>query len=91
MAKDYYMTQNEWKTFNQDEKLFKTLSDNRFYCQCGHSVIIAPKTEKVLCGYCKHLIYRDKDQQQEYNLKIEKEREILKQYSFKKEMRKRLK
>ena len=90
MASDHFMTPNEWKAFNHDKKLFNTLEKNRYYCKCGHSVIITPKYEKAFCDYCHRWIYKDEEKQKEYDLKVEQEIQRLKNYQFRKEMRKRL-
>lgn len=57
---DHSMTHEEWRTFNHDKKKFKSLAENRYYCYCGHSVVINPKETRVLCTYCGHWVYKDK-------------------------------
>lgn len=57
---DYKMTPDEWKTFNKDLKRFKSIARNRYYCYCGHSVVINPTETRVLCTHCGHWVYKDK-------------------------------
>lgn len=57
---DHSMTRDEWRTFKYDEKKFDSLAENRYYCYCGHSVVINPKETRVLCTYCGHWVYKDK-------------------------------
>ena len=90
MAKDYQMNRAEWQRFKHDNKLFKTIAQNRFYCMCGHSVLITPSQEKALCSYCNRWIYRNQDKQKLYEEKVKLEEERLKQYRFRKELLKRL-
>ena len=47
-------------TWKEDLRRFKSLSECRYYCYCGHSVIINPKETRVLCTYCGHWVYKDK-------------------------------
>lgn len=54
------MTREEWATFKNDNKRFKSLASSRYYCYCGHSVIINPKETRVLCTHCGHWVYKDK-------------------------------
>ena len=58
---DHFMTNDEWRTFKHDNKKFKSLSKSRYYCYCGHSVIINPPEERTLCKWCGHWVYRDKN------------------------------
>lgn len=83
MAKDYYMTPEEWLGFNRDTRMFKEYSNNRYYCKCGHSVAIPNSMEKIMCSWCKNYVYKDEDKQKEYDLKNKKA-------YFKKELLKRL-
>ena len=53
---DHSMTHEEWRTFNHDKKKFKSLAENRYYCYCGHSVVINPKETRVLCTHCGHSV-----------------------------------
>lgn len=90
MVKEWYMTPNEWAIFNADEKLFQYIAENRAYCKCGHSIVFSPTTERKLCNNCKRWVYRDPEKQKEYDEKVKEEKEMLKAYRFRKEMKKRL-
>ena len=59
---DYKMTPDEWKTFYKDQKKFKALAQNRYYCYCGHSVVINPREKRVMCRHCGHWVYKDKQE-----------------------------
>lgn len=59
---DHFMSVGEWRTFKHDNKKFKSLAKNRFYCYCGHSVIINPPETRGLCTHCGHWVYKDKRQ-----------------------------
>mgnify|MGYP002519541204 CR=1 FL=1 len=60
MDNDHKMTPKEWEMFNHQKKLDKIIEQNRYKCTCGHSVVIKPSEERILCHYCGHWIYRDK-------------------------------
>ena len=70
---DHSMSRNEWITFNHDRKRFKSLANSRFYCYCGHSVILNPKDTRVLCTHCGHWVYKDKRKQRNNIKKIQLE------------------
>ena len=70
---DHYMTNDEWQTFNHDTKKFKSLGNSRYYCYCGHSVIINPPEERVLCTHCGYWVYKDKRKQNRNVKKIQLE------------------
>ena len=90
MANDHSMNSNEWKIFNRDKKLFNQMQQNRYYCKCGHSVLITNKQEKAFCDWCKHWVYKDKDKQLEYDKKAQEQDNRVKKIKFKKELLKRL-
>lgn len=69
MDQDHKMNPNEWRMFNTDKKMFDFISNNRFYCTCGHSVIISPKETRILCRHCGEWIYRDKKEMFKSRLK----------------------
>lgn len=66
---DHTMTPEEWQTFNHDKKAFKVYSNNRYYCNCGHSVVIFPKENKILCTHCGHWVFKNKKDEFKYRLK----------------------
>ena len=49
MDNDHKMTPREWEMFNHQKKLDKIIEQNRYKCTCGHSVVIKPSEEKILC------------------------------------------
>lgn len=70
---DYKMNSGEWMIFNKDKKRFKSLAKNRYYCYCGHSLIINPTEERTFCTHCGHWVYRDKKKQRNNIERIKKE------------------
>lgn len=85
--KDYEMSHKEWKMFNRQKKIEKSLTLCRYYCSCGHSVTITPKQDRAMCDWCKRWVYSDPVEQQKHDA-ITREREKL--MNFKKEMRRYL-
>lgn len=55
----YKMTTAEWSAFKYREKLDRIMAQNRYYCKCGHSVIIMPKKNKIICSHCGHWIFKN--------------------------------
>ena len=81
------MTQQEWKMFNWARKKDKAFQPYRYYCKCGHSLIIGEKLTNKLCTYCGRLVFKDKELQDVYDREIEKRE---KKMNFMKELNKRL-
>lgn len=69
------------------EKIHYERTRNTYKCKCGHSIPIRPCIESVICSWCGHRVFRDKDQQEIYDKEMRKREALLK---FKKEMRKHL-
>lgn len=72
-SKEYQMSKSEWQMFNHQKKIDKLYEKNRFYCLCGHSVVILPKEERVFCSFCGHWVYKDKRKQKKNIERIKKE------------------
>lgn len=32
---------------------------HKYYCSCGHSVLIPYDRDKKMCNWCKHWVYKD--------------------------------
>ena len=59
------------KSIKGQTKLMKVASDNKYYCECGHSVIIYPferRTKKV-CSVCGRYVYINKKEEFKDRLK----------------------
>lgn len=69
---EHKMTTNEWIMFNHQKKVDRVYEDNRYYCYCGHSVVIPPRGHRVLCSHCGFWVYKDKDKQKQNIQKIKK-------------------
>lgn len=81
---DWEMTSREWSIFNKQKKTDRIFEKIRYYCNCGHSVVIYPKEERTFCTFCGHYVYRDKRKQ-------EKNVERIKKEDFKMQLRKEMK
>lgn len=66
---DGKMTSNEWMLFNYEKKRIQPFVQNRYYCKCGHSVVILPREKKVLCSYCGHWVFKNEKDEFVYRLK----------------------
>lgn len=81
------MTQQEWKMFNWARKKDKAFQQHKYYCKCGHSLIIGASITNKLCTHCGRLVFKDKDLQDAYDRDVEKRE---KKNNFIKELNKRL-
>lgn len=63
------MKYNEnYKTKQEDDKLFNELSKNRYKCKkCGH-VVVMPKQNKTLCTYCGVWVFKNDAEEFKYRL-----------------------
>ena len=73
MDSDYKMTPNEWLNFNHQKKIDRVYEENRYYCFCGHSVVILPRSTRTFCRHCGHWVFKDKKKQNENIKKIQLE------------------
>lgn len=58
--------------FKYHEKITSLLTK----CKCSHSVLISYKCDRVLCSYCGHYVYKDKQTEFKYKLKDELKRNM---------------
>lgn len=70
---DHKMTKDEWISFNLQKKIDNAYELYRYYCHCGHSVQILPKSSRTRCSHCGHWVYKDKKKQDENIKKIKME------------------
>lgn len=51
---------NNWKKDTENfKKSSKYREKHKYYCSCGHSVIIPYFQDRKLCSWCKHWVYKD--------------------------------
>lgn len=48
-------------TFRNDTKKFKSITDGTKYCKCGHAIAFAKYTKRVICNWCGHWVYNNKE------------------------------
>lgn len=52
------------KPRTKDDKWYQALTEEydkvKITCSCGHRVIVPMRTDKVVCAWCGHYVYRDK-------------------------------
>ena len=51
------------------QRLDKYMATNRYYCKCGHSVVISPINNKKLCTHCGIWIFKNKKDEFIYRMK----------------------
>jgi len=55
-------------TFTQMEKLQEELSNHTYTCNRGHRVVILPQKDKVICNWCKHYVFKNKQEEFKYRM-----------------------
>ena len=50
-------------------KIMNERTNHRYYCKCGHTVIIRPNVDKILCHWCNNWVFKDKQEEFKYRLK----------------------
>ena len=53
------------------EKLAEEATKHKYYCKCGHTVVIYPfeNIDKKLCKWCNHYVFTTKKAEFEYRTK----------------------
>lgn len=57
------LNNKEWKLMCNE------LSNIRYYCKCGHSVLIGNHEKKVLCDFCGYYVFKNKRDEFLYRMK----------------------
>lgn len=57
------------RSYTEDTKMFEVLTLYSRKCKCGHTIVMRPSTEKVLCNWCKQYVFKDKKTEDLYRLK----------------------
>lgn len=58
------------KKFWYEEKIDNEKSKIKKMCKCGHRVIVPAYTEKVKCSWCGCWVFKNKQEEFNYKLKI---------------------
>ena len=58
--------------FKDQKKLMEEASKYKYYCKCGHTVVIYPfeKRERKICSWCGQYVYTDPEEQKRYDFKL---------------------
>ena len=54
--------------FGDIRKLHEAMIKIRVKCKCGHSIVVPPKIDRVICSWCKNYVYKDPKEQFKHNL-----------------------
>lgn len=55
-------------TIPQMQKLQDELNNYTYTCDCGHRVVILPQKDKVICNWCKHYVFKNKQEEFKYRM-----------------------
>ena len=58
----------EWKTFDEETKMFEEFKKNTYKCKCGHGVLITSTEDKKLCNWCGNYVFKDKKAEFKYRM-----------------------
>jgi hypothetical protein len=47
-------------SLEKQKKFYNELANYKYKCRCGHVVLMLRGTDKKLCSWCHHYIYKDK-------------------------------
>ena len=47
-------------SLQKQNKYYNELSNYKYTCKCGHVVVMLRGTDKVLCTWCHHYVYKNK-------------------------------
>lgn len=62
MRKDILSTKEFNRMSNEYQKV-------KYYCECGHPVIIPVYVDKQICGWCGNYVFRDEKTKFKYKMK----------------------
>ncbi|MBR6907729.1 hypothetical protein IKN40_04485 [bacterium] len=65
--------------FLNDKELLKycdVMTKNKIKCKCGHSIILPPHLNKVICNWCNNYVFRSKKDEFEYRIQEAMHREV---------------
>ena len=51
---------NKWRKETEER------DKHKYYCECGHSVIIPYNKDKKMCSWCKHWVYKKEKDERRY-------------------------
>ena len=51
------------------QKKMNELDKSKYYCKCGHSLIIPAWIDRQICDYCGNYVYKNKETEFRYKLK----------------------
>ena len=57
------------KSYKDDTKIFNMYAKYKKKCSCGHSVVINPSRDKIVCNYCGKFVFRSKEDEFKYRIK----------------------
>lgn len=62
------MGRNKFKN-DRIQKLTNAIIENSVKCLCSHRVAIPPQVDRVICSWCGHWVYKNKEIEEEYKKK----------------------
>lgn len=63
------MSEIKHLNFNEMRKYADQISKATVYCKCGHGSVFSIQTDRIICSYCGHYVYRTPQLEFEYKLK----------------------
>lgn len=78
MKKGYYLKNSPTAKLDEEASKYK------YYCSCGHSIVIYPfeRRDSKECDWCHKLVFVDEEKQKEYDEKFKREKFKLTMYKM---------
>ena len=54
--------------FGDIRKMHDAMQKIRIKCKCGHSIVVPPKINRVICSWCGNYVYKDPKEQFKHDL-----------------------
>ena len=62
--------------FKEIERYAQILQKGKKKCKCGHSIIVPPHVDKVVCNWCGKYVFKNKKVEFEYRFRESMNKEI---------------
>ena len=56
-------------TIKEVKKYSEILTKNKIKCKCGHSVLISPNKDKIICQWCGNYVFKNEKLEFKFRVK----------------------
>lgn len=58
-------------SYKSDTKRFDEMANQKVKCECRHTIVMTIGTDRKICSWCKHWVYRTPEIKFRYKMKEE--------------------